>query len=162
MSEADDDLADAREQKRDDEDALEEAEQSGNQSEITRLKSAIATDETAIEQAEVVTHPGAAEPGQHTAEEPAGGRNPTRSGPLGRGPARHAQQAQVAANQQQARQGAVDSAQAQIDSAEVTVREARTVIDDTVLRAPRAGTIATIGAVVGQSSSAAGSAESGT
>lgn len=72
-----------------------------------------------------------------------------------------AQRAQVAANQQEARKGAVDSAQAQVDSAEVTVREARTAIADTVLRAPRAGTIATIGAVVGQSSSAASAADSG-
>lgn len=72
------------------------------------------------------------------------------------------QRASAAANQQAPRAGAVDSAQAQVDSAEVTVREAKQTLADTVLRAPSAGTIATINAVKGQSSTSAGTSSGST
>jgi HlyD family secretion protein len=67
------------------------------------------------------------------------------------------QRATAAADQQPARPGAVDSAQAQIDSANVTLKEAKQTLADTVLRSPSAGTIGAISAVKGQSSSSSGS-----
>ena len=156
VRDAEDSLAELREQRRDDEDALDAAEESGNQSEITRLESAIATDETAVDQAKTsLTQARQNRDSVLLKSRQAVG---TQRGQVQSAQDQlDAQEAQVAANQQEARQGAVDSAQAQIDSAKVTVREARTVIDQTVLRAPRAGTVAAIAAVVGESSSAAGS-----
>jgi HlyD family secretion protein len=65
--------------------------------------------------------------------------------------------ATVAVAQQGAKGGTVASAQAQIDSANVAVDQARTAIEDTVLRAPFDGTVSTVNAVVGQSSSGASS-----
>ena len=65
--------------------------------------------------------------------------------------------ASVAVAQQGAKGGTVASAQAQIDSANVAVDQARTAIEDTVLRAPFDGTVSTVNAVVGQSSSGAAS-----
>lgn len=65
--------------------------------------------------------------------------------------------ATVAVARQGAKGGTVASAQAQIDSANVAVDQARNAIEDTVLRAPFDGTVSTVNAVIGQSSSAAGS-----
>jgi HlyD family secretion protein len=72
------------------------------------------------------------------------------------------QQASAAADQQPARSGAVESAQAQIDSANVTLKEAKQTLADTVLRAPSAGTIGAISAVKGQSSSGSGASSGST
>lgn len=156
VRDAENGLSDAREQKLDDEDALEQAENANNQSEITRLQSAITSDEASIDQAQSsLTQARLDRDSQllksRQAVDSQRGQVSTAEDQLS------TQQAQAAANQQDARRGAVDSAQAQIDSAAVTVREARTAVADTVLRAPRAGTVATISAVVGQSSSAASS-----
>jgi multidrug efflux pump subunit AcrA (membrane-fusion protein) len=65
--------------------------------------------------------------------------------------------ASVAVAQQGAKGGTVSSAQAQIDSANVAIDQARTAIEDTVLRAPFDGTVSTVNAVVGQSSGASSS-----
>jgi len=65
--------------------------------------------------------------------------------------------ATVAVARQGAKGGTVAAAQAQIDSANVAVDQARTAIEDTVLRAPFDGTVSTVNAVVGQSSSGASS-----
>lgn len=70
--------------------------------------------------------------------------------------------ATVAVSQQGPKSGTVRSAQAQIDSAQVAVDQARTALDDTVLRAPFSGTVSTVNAVVGQSSSTAGAAATST
>lgn len=70
------------------------------------------------------------------------------------------QQATAATNAQPAREGALESAQAQIDSAEVTVSQAKKTLADTVLRAPTAATVASINAVKGQSSGSSGSSAS--
>ncbi|MFT4108365.1 HlyD family efflux transporter periplasmic adaptor subunit [Propionicimonas sp.] len=64
--------------------------------------------------------------------------------------------ATVAVNQQGPRSGAVTSAEAQVASAQVAVDQARTAVEDTVLRAPFSGTVSTVNAVAGQSSSTAG------
>ncbi|MGV8908541.1 MAG: efflux RND transporter periplasmic adaptor subunit [Propionicimonas sp.] len=64
------------------------------------------------------------------------------------------QKATVAVAQQGAKGGTVASAQAQIDSANVAVDQARKAIADTMLRAPFDGTVSTVSAVVGQSSTA--------
>ena len=66
------------------------------------------------------------------------------------------QEAQRASNQQPAREGAVESAQAQIDNARVSVEQAEQAVKDTTVRAPVDGTVADISAVRGQSSSSAG------
>lgn len=63
------------------------------------------------------------------------------------------QRAAAGVNAQPAREGALKDAQAQVDSAEVDVATARRGVADTVLKAPEDGTVATISAVVGQSSS---------
>ena len=68
-----------------------------------------------------------------------------------------AQRAAAAVNSQPARKGSVNSAAAQVASARVQVDTARTTLDQTVLRAPVAGTVASISGVVGESSSAAAS-----
>lgn len=70
--------------------------------------------------------------------------------------------ATVSVSRQAPREGAVKAAQAQIDSAEVTVAQARTTLAKTTLCAPTAGNVATIGAVVGQSSSGSSAASSDT
>ncbi len=62
--------------------------------------------------------------------------------------------ASVAVAQQGAKGGTVASAQAQIDAANVAVDQARTAIEDTVLRAPFDGIVSTVNAVIGQSASA--------
>ncbi len=58
--------------------------------------------------------------------------------------------------------GTVQSAQAQIDAANVAVDKARQALDDTVLRAPFSGTISTVNAVVGQTSTGSFGATSAT
>jgi multidrug efflux pump subunit AcrA (membrane-fusion protein) len=70
------------------------------------------------------------------------------------------QRAAAAVNSQPARQGAVSSAAAQVASARVGVATAQSTLDQTVLRAPVAGTVASISGVVGQSSSGAASSSS--
>lgn len=70
------------------------------------------------------------------------------------------QRANVKVNQQGPKDGTVKSAEAQVASAQLAVDQARTALDETVMRAPFAGVIAAIDAVVGQSS-AAGPAASG-
>ncbi|HEY3408351.1 MAG TPA: HlyD family efflux transporter periplasmic adaptor subunit [Propionicimonas sp.] len=70
--------------------------------------------------------------------------------------------ATVAVARQGAKGGTVASAQAQIDSANVAVDQARTAIEDTVLRAPFDGTVSTVNAVVGQSSGASSTGASDT
>jgi HlyD family secretion protein len=71
--------------------------------------------------------------------------------------------ATVAVSEQGAKPGTLQSAQAQIDSARVAVDQARTAVEHTVLRAPFSGTVSTVNAVVGQSSSAiSGASASGT
>lgn len=71
------------------------------------------------------------------------------------------QKAQRKANAQPPRKGAVDSAQAQVRSAQVSVDSAKTDLANTTLRAPVAGTVVDIAAVVGQSSSSAGASSTG-
>jgi HlyD family secretion protein len=66
----------------------------------------------------------------------------------------------VAVSAQPPRAGAVDAADAQVASAEVTVAQAQTTLSKTVLRAPAAGTVATVNGTVGQSSSAAAASTS--
>jgi HlyD family secretion protein len=68
------------------------------------------------------------------------------------------QRATAAVDAQPPSQGTIDSAEAQVNSAEVGVEEAEQTLADTVLRAPVAGTVASIAAVVGQSSSSTSSA----
>jgi multidrug efflux pump subunit AcrA (membrane-fusion protein) len=70
------------------------------------------------------------------------------------------QRAAAAVNSQPPRQGAVSAAAAQVTSAAVQVATARTTLDQTVLRAPVAGTVASIAGVVGGSSSASSSSSS--
>lgn len=55
------------------------------------------------------------------------------------------------------RSGELAAAQAQIDSAEVGVEQAKTTLEETVLRAPVAGTVSTVTGAVGQSSSGSSS-----
>ncbi|MFZ0530663.1 MAG: HlyD family efflux transporter periplasmic adaptor subunit, partial [Propionicimonas sp.] len=62
--------------------------------------------------------------------------------------------ATVAVAQQPPNPGTVQAAQAQISAASVGIDQARRALDDTVLRAPFSGTVSTVNAVVGQSSSA--------
>lgn len=73
------------------------------------------------------------------------------------------QRATVAVAQQGPRPGAVDAAQAQVAAAEAVLDQARTALADTVLYAPFDATVSTVGAVVGQPSSAgqAGSSSAG-
>ena len=66
------------------------------------------------------------------------------------------QRAAAAVNAQPARQGAVEDAQSAVDSAQVGVDKAQKALDETVLKAPADGTVATINAVVGQSSGSSG------
>lgn len=64
--------------------------------------------------------------------------------------------ASVAASRQPAKAGAIQSAQAAVDSAQVTVDQAEQGLKDTTLRAPVAGTVATLNGKVGESSSSSG------
>ena len=66
------------------------------------------------------------------------------------------QKAAVAVARQGPRAGAVQSAQAQVDAAQVAVDQARQAVRNTVLRAPFAGTVSTVNAVVGQTTSLSG------
>jgi HlyD family secretion protein len=70
------------------------------------------------------------------------------------------QRAAAAVNAQPARQGSVSSAAAQVASARVQVATAQTTLNQTVLRAPVAGTVASISGVIGESSSGASSSSS--
>lgn len=70
--------------------------------------------------------------------------------------------ATVAVARQGAKGGTVASAQAQIESANVAVDQARKAIEDTVLRAPFDGTVSTVSAVVGQSAGASSAGASAT
>ncbi len=65
------------------------------------------------------------------------------------------QKAAVAVARQGPRAGAVESAQAQVDAAQVAVDQARQAVRNTVLRAPFSGTVSTVNAVVGQTTSLA-------
>ncbi|MFZ0531247.1 MAG: HlyD family efflux transporter periplasmic adaptor subunit [Propionicimonas sp.] len=65
--------------------------------------------------------------------------------------------ATVAVAQQPPNPGTVQAAQAQISAASVGIDQARRALEDTVLRAPFSGTVSTVNAVVGQSSTSAGS-----
>jgi multidrug efflux pump subunit AcrA (membrane-fusion protein) len=56
--------------------------------------------------------------------------------------------------------GSVASAKAQVTSAQVQVDQAQTTLDETVLRAPVAGTVSSLTGVVGESSSGSGAAGS--
>jgi HlyD family secretion protein len=68
--------------------------------------------------------------------------------------------ASAAVNAQPARTGEIESASAQVDSAQVTVDQARTTLNETILRAPVSGKVATINGTVGQLSSATSSSSS--
>jgi len=70
------------------------------------------------------------------------------------------QRAAAAVNAQPARQGSVSSAAAQVASARVQVATAQTTLNQTVLRAPVAGTVASISGVIGESSSGTSSSSS--
>lgn len=163
---AKDDLAEARAKKKADEAALTAAQRrldadraagdaaavTTDQTTVNNLTSAIATDVTAIRSAEsAVTQ--ARQTRDRTLLQDRQSIT-TQSGQVGAAEdALASQRASVAANQQPARAGAVESAQSQIDSAEVTVDQAKQTLADTVLRAPQAGVVASIAAVRGQSSS---------
>jgi HlyD family secretion protein len=69
-------------------------------------------------------------------------------------------QAQVAVNAEGPTDDVVASAQSQVDQAKVSVAEAQETLQQTVLRAPTAGTVASINGSVGASSSSSGSASS--
>jgi multidrug efflux pump subunit AcrA (membrane-fusion protein) len=66
----------------------------------------------------------------------------------------------VAVNNQPPRTSAVAQAQAQVDSARVGVRQARTTLAQATLRAPADGRVAAVNGTVGQSSSSSSSADS--
>jgi HlyD family secretion protein len=68
--------------------------------------------------------------------------------------------AQVAVNNQGATDGELASARAQVESAQVTVGQAEEAAEETVLRAPMAGTVAAVNGTVGESSSSAASSSS--
>jgi multidrug efflux pump subunit AcrA (membrane-fusion protein) len=61
--------------------------------------------------------------------------------------------AQVAVDAQGATAGAIASARAQVASAQVSLDQARTAYDETLLRAPVAGTVASVNGAVGETSS---------
>jgi multidrug efflux pump subunit AcrA (membrane-fusion protein) len=68
--------------------------------------------------------------------------------------------ASVAVTAEGPRSGEIASAQAQVDAAEVGVEQALTTLDQTVLRAPVAGTVSSLSGTVGQSSSGSTSSSS--
>jgi multidrug efflux pump subunit AcrA (membrane-fusion protein) len=68
--------------------------------------------------------------------------------------------ATVAVNAEPPRASAVAQAQAQVDSAQIGVKQARTTLEESVLRAPAAGTVAAVNGTVGQSSTSSSSSDS--
>lgn len=68
--------------------------------------------------------------------------------------------ATVAVDQQGPRDSEVATAQAQVDSAQVAVEEAQTTLEQTVLRAPVAGTVAAVNGVAGEPSTSTSSSSS--
>lgn len=70
--------------------------------------------------------------------------------------------ASVAVSAEGPRSGELASAQAQVNAAEVGVDQARTTLEQTVLRAPVAGTVSSVSGVVGQSSSSSSTSSSST
>jgi HlyD family secretion protein len=170
VSNASHDLSSARSQKRRDADSLTEAKSqlahdqaagdtaavTADQSKINTLASTVRTDDSAVSSAEkAVTQATQARDSTLLKDRQA---IDTQIGDVHSAQdALASQRASAAADQQPARQGAVESAQAQIDSANVTVKEAKQTLADTVLRAASAGTIGAISAVKGQSSSSSGS-----
>ncbi len=166
---AQDTLEAAEQQESDDEDALATAKKalataqaagdtaavSEQQSTITRLQTALGTDGSAVDNA----RSGLTQAKQARDKTLLAGRQAiqTQQGQVDTATdALKSQQAQRAANQQPARQGAIASAQAQIDNAQIAVDKAEQAVEDTTVRAPVAGTVADVGAVVGQSSASAG------
>ena len=160
----------AEQQQSDDEDALDAAKKalasaqtagdaaavSQQQSTVTRLQTALTTDETAVDSA----RSGLTQAKQARDKTLLAGRQAiqTQQGQVDTATdALEAQQAQRSANQQPARQGAIASAQAQIDNAQAALDKAEKAVEDTTVRAPVAGTVAAVGAVVGQASASAGS-----
>ena len=141
----------AEAQKRKDQEALADAKSSGDEAQVTSLTNAIASDTTAITQARnTLTQAKQSRDSTLLKDRQA---IETQSGQVEA--AEDALDSQVAAANvaaQPARRGAVEAAQAQIDSAEVAVEEARTTLSNTVLRAPAGGTVADISVVEGQSS----------
>jgi multidrug efflux pump subunit AcrA (membrane-fusion protein) len=73
-----------------------------------------------------------------------------------------AARANVSLNQQGATASQLANAQASVDTAQVTVDQAQTALEDTVLRAPVAGTVAAINGSVGQTASGSSSSSSST
>jgi multidrug efflux pump subunit AcrA (membrane-fusion protein) len=69
--------------------------------------------------------------------------------------------ATVAVNEEPARSSTVAQAQAQVDSARIGVREARSTLDQATLRAPETGRVAAVNGTVGQASSSSSSGSSG-
>lgn len=65
--------------------------------------------------------------------------------------------ASIAVSEQGPTAGAVASSKAQVENAQVSVDQARSALDDTVLRAPAKGTVASISGVVGESSTSSAS-----
>ena len=170
VSRADDALDAAEQQKSDDQDALADAKKAlataqtagdaaavtEQQSTITRLQTAIVSDGTAIDSA----RSGLTQAKQTRDKTLLAGRQAiqTQQGQVdSAADALKAQQAQRSANQQPAREGAIASAQAQIDNAQIAVDKAEQAVKDTTVRAPVAGTVADVAAVVGQASASAGS-----
>jgi HlyD family secretion protein len=173
VSNAKHDLSNARSQKQRDADSLAEAKRqlaqdqaagdtaavTADQSKINTLESTVRSDDSGISSAEkAVTQATQARDSMLLNDRQA---IDTRIGDVRSArDALASQQASAAADQQPARPGAVESAQAQIDSANVTLTEAKQTLADTVLRAPAAGTIGAISAVKGQSSSTSVSSSS--
>ncbi len=160
----------AEQQQSDDEDALDAAEKAlasaqaagdaaavtQQQSTITRLQTALTSDEAAVDSA----RSGLTQAKQTRDKTLLAGRQAiqTQEGQVDTAAdALKAQQAQRSANQQPAREGAIASAQAQIDNAQISVDKAEQAVKDTTVRAPVAGTVADVGAVVGQASASSGS-----
>lgn len=71
-------------------------------------------------------------------------------------------QASASVNAEPPKPGDVASAQAQVDSAEVTVAQAKRTLANTTVRAPAAGTVAAVSAVAGESSSGSSSSSGST
>ncbi|HCB06737.1 MAG TPA: hypothetical protein DEQ43_21270 [Nocardioides bacterium] len=70
-------------------------------------------------------------------------------------------EAQVAVSAQGATDGELASASSQVTQAQVTVEQAQETFDETTLRAPMAGTVSAVNGSVGENSSTASSAASG-
>lgn len=175
VAKAEDAVDDAEQQLTDDRDALTDAEaalataqQTGDtaavteaQNTITQLQAAIGTDETAVANARTsLTQARQTRDKTLLADKQAiqtqGGQVAAAEDQL------TSAKAQRASNQQPARQGALDSAQAQIDSAQAAVDKAERAVENTTVRAPADGTVAEIGAVLGQSTPDSAGSGSGT